>query len=292
MTEKEDKGKKRRIYKKLKNKYRLVILNDDTFEERFSFILSPLNVYFALSVSIILIVGIVWSLIAYTPIRELVPGYAEDADIILLAAHNERVIDSLEKILRQDSIYIAHKKVRLGDSVISSPESSSDPNINYSELEILPVKGDSVFRRQFEAQNTGAPTFSPSANPNSIGNFFFFTPLKGLVSNGFNTRKDHYGVDIVAKKDEPIKAILDGTVTMATWTLETGHVIQLQHSGNLVSIYKHNSVLLKKIGDRVKAGDAIAIIGDSGEQSTGPHLHFELWLNGAPIDPQDYINFN
>ena len=124
-----------------------------------------------------------------------------------------------------------------------------------------------------------------------IAAFFFFTPLKGLVTASFDPGKEHYGVDVAAAKNEAVKACLEGTVIIATWTSETGHVIQVQHGNNLVSVYKHNSVLLKKSGDRVNAGEAIAIIGESGELSSGPHLHFELWYEGKPVDPSEFMTF-
>ena len=120
---------------------------------------------------------------------------------------------------------------------------------------------------------------------------YFFAPLKGTITNEFDPSKEHFGIDVVAPKDEAIKATLDGTVVFAEWTVETGYVIQLQHANNIVSNYKHNSVLLKKVGDEVKAGDVIAIIGNSGELSSGPHLHFELWKEGKPINPKEFINF-
>jgi murein DD-endopeptidase MepM/ murein hydrolase activator NlpD len=119
----------------------------------------------------------------------------------------------------------------------------------------------------------------------------FFPPLKGYVTAGFSSSEEHYGIDVVAPQDEPIKTILDGHVMLASWTLETGYVIGIQHDHNLVSFYKHNSVLLKKTGNFVKAGDAIAMQGSSGELTTGPHLHFELWHDGVALNPEDYIIF-
>ncbi len=121
--------------------------------------------------------------------------------------------------------------------------------------------------------------------------YYFFPPLKGYVTNEFEPRSDHFGIDVVAPENEPVKAVMDGVVIFSQWTSETGYVIGLQHGNNLLTLYKHNSVLLKKEGNFVKAGDAIAIIGNSGEQTTGPHLHFELWYNGQPINPRDYIVF-
>jgi murein DD-endopeptidase MepM/ murein hydrolase activator NlpD len=132
---------------------------------------------------------------------------------------------------------------------------------------------------------------SASKRKSSIGGALFFSPLKGVITNDFNNLNRHYGVDIVAGMNETIKAVLDGTVIFSNWTLETGYVIAIQHPQNIVSIYKHNSALLKKVGESVRAGDPIAIIGETGELSTGPHLHFELWNEGNPVNPRDYITF-
>ncbi|MCX6280975.1 MAG: M23 family metallopeptidase [Bacteroidetes bacterium] len=129
------------------------------------------------------------------------------------------------------------------------------------------------------------------AGKGSIGGVLFFTPLKGVITNGFDPVNKHYGVDIVAKQNEAIKSVLDGTVILSNWTLETGYVLAIQHSQNIVSMYKHNSAILVKTGDYVKAGEAVAIIGETGEYTTGPHLHFELWYEGKPVNPKDYISF-
>ncbi len=143
-----------------------------------------------------------------------------------------------------------------------------------------------------ESQDKYSLAFSESKiGKGSISSFFFFTPVKGIVTASFNSAEEHYGVDIAAKENEPIKAALDGTVLFSGWTSETGNTIQIQHSNNLVSAYKHCSVLMKKAGQYVKAGEVIAVIGNSGEQTSGPHLHFELWYNGTPIDPQEHIVF-
>jgi murein DD-endopeptidase MepM/ murein hydrolase activator NlpD len=125
----------------------------------------------------------------------------------------------------------------------------------------------------------------------SIVGFLFFTPLKGIITSEFNPAQGHYGIDIVSKQNEAVKSVLDGTVIFSNWTLETGYVMSVQHSQNIVSIYKHNSVLLKKTGEYVRAGEPIAIVGETGEQITGPHLHFELWNDGRPVNPKDYITF-
>jgi murein DD-endopeptidase MepM/ murein hydrolase activator NlpD len=124
-----------------------------------------------------------------------------------------------------------------------------------------------------------------------LAGIFFFPPLRGIVTSTFDMKLDHFGVDVVAQANAAVKACLAGTVTLSSWTTDAGHVLQVQHPNDLISIYKHNSVLLKKVGDKVKAGEAIAIVGDSGELTSGPHLHFELWLDGTPVDPQAFMVF-
>jgi murein DD-endopeptidase MepM/ murein hydrolase activator NlpD len=141
------------------------------------------------------------------------------------------------------------------------------------------------------ADKFGLATIEKKKINTALSSTLFFPPVKGLVTNTFNSKSEHYGTDIVASANEVVKATLGGTVTMAGWTLETGYVIELQHENNIISLYKHNAELLKHIGDRVKAGEPIAIIGNSGELTTGPHLHFELWYNGTSLDPQQYITF-
>jgi murein DD-endopeptidase MepM/ murein hydrolase activator NlpD len=164
---------------------------------------------------------------------------------------------------------------------------------NYSNITNKKSVEDSIFRKDIENRDrynlsVGGEGYNSNA---SIRNYFFFTPLKGLITNNFNTALGHYGIDIVAKENEPVKSVLDGTVILSDWTVKTGYVIAIQHQSNIISVYKHNSVLMKKEGEHVKAGDVIAIIGNTGELSSGPHLHFELWHDGKPVNPLDYMRF-
>jgi murein DD-endopeptidase MepM/ murein hydrolase activator NlpD len=166
-----------------------------------------------------------------------------------------------------------------------------DSTINYNNIKNEKIPQDSLLRVMIETEEKYNLFKSAGRTPNNISNIIFFSPLKGIVTEQFNAKKLHFGVDLVAPKNEAIKSTLDGTVIFAEWTAETGYVIQIQHSNNLISIYKHNSVLHKKQGDKVKAGDVIAIVGNTGELSSGPHLHFELWYNGIPLNPQEYMLF-
>lgn len=157
-------------------------------------------------------------------------------------------------------------------------------------INVKPSKNDSLLRHEIESQDKFSLTLGNKGN-SGIGGYFFFSPVKGMVTHSFNMAEGHYGVDVAAKENEFIKASLDGTVVFAGWTASDGYVIQLQHGNNLMSVYKHNSDLTKRVGDHVKAGEPIAIIGNTGESSNGTHLHFELWYNGTPVNPQDYVLF-
>ncbi len=286
---------------KLKNKYRLVIMNDDTFEEKLSFRLSRLNVFVAIGATAIFLVFATTYIIAFTPLREYIPGYT-NLKLNKESYNNLLKIDSLENEVRSRELYFKNLKLILsGQAILDSVAPySKDTSKKYSNITIIKSKEDSILRKQIEnenkydlsSQDLTIENNNQAQNINaSISGFFYFTPLKGIVINGFDASKNHYGIDIAGKKNDVIKSVLNGTVVFSNWTLETGYIIGIQHQHNLISVYKHNSALLKKTGDYVKAGDAIAFIGNSGELSNGPHLHFELWYNGSPVNPKDYITF-
>jgi murein DD-endopeptidase MepM/ murein hydrolase activator NlpD len=286
--------KKKKLLDRLKVKYRMVLLNDDSFAEKFSFRLSALNVFIATGVVSIVMIALVTSIIAFTPLREFIPGYASDIatkrDLIALSIKT----DSLAMAANARELYIRNlTDVLNGNSPPPPQKVKGDSTKKYKNIKIKNSREDSAFRKGYEAQDRYTLSISASSTKgrNSIAGFFFFAPVRGKVTESFSTAREHYGADIAASENEPVKATLDGTVIFAGWTSESGNVIQIQHSNNLVSVYKHNSALLKKTGEYVKAGEPIAIVGNTGEQSNGPHLHFELWYNGSAIDPQDYIVF-
>lgn len=287
----EEKNKKGEFLKRLRHRYRLVVMNDDTFEEKFSLRLTPLGLVILLGSSTIIMIMVVTSLIAFTPLREYIPGYADIGvrrNLIRITLKS----DSLEQTILERNEFMGNiGNVLKGNIKTDTTQNSPDPNKEYDKLEINASLNEDALRKNIEAEDKYSLTYETKTNKNGISNFFFFTPLKGIVSSSFKTNEQHYGVDVVAPENEAIKSTLDGTVILATWSSETGYTITIQHSNNLLSIYKHNSILLKKVGAFVKAGDPIAIIGNSGEQTTGPHLHFELWYNGKAIDPQDYMVF-
>tara|TARA_B100000780_G_C21093921_1_gene441035 strand:- start:739 stop:1605 length:867 start_codon:yes stop_codon:yes gene_type:complete len=285
-----DTSKKKKVYKKLRNKYRLVILNDDTFEERLSFQLTPLNVFTYAGLTLITLGVFLISIIAFTPLREYIPGYS-DVTTKKNAAYAVFKADSLHNELLIRDQYIENVRLVLsGDIKPDSIDADISPQNKFEDVEDERSDADSAFRAKIEKEEQYTINQNLSDNK-SASTYFFFTPVKGVVSSSFNPDVDHYGVDVVTEENEAIKAVMDGTVIMANWTTDNGYVLQIQHRNNLVSVYKHCSALMKKIGESVKAGEPVAIVGNSGEQSTGPHLHFEIWDSGKPVDPQQYISF-
>ncbi|MCF6169936.1 MAG: M23 family metallopeptidase [Bacteroidales bacterium] len=283
-------------YRKLRNKYRLAVFNDQTFEERFSFRLTRLNVIAIVSSLSISFIILAFFIIAYTPIKEYIPGYPNVGEKKQLYRLNI-VADSLLNDIRQKNLYIQNIKNIIEDKDIiedSVPAPESKPG--YDTITLHKSVEDSLLRAEFENQNMYNLYFNEfeqnrESSRSSIRSFNFFTPINGVITSRFGVTEKHYGIDIVASHNEAVKSTLDGTVIFTDWTLETGYVIAVQHARNLISFYKHNSVLLKEQGEHVNAGDPIAIAGESGELLSGPHLHFELWFNGTPVNPEEYIIF-
>ncbi len=288
----EKKDKKRSFREQLKNRYRLVVLNDDTFEEKFALRLTPLGLLILFGSVTIIMTFLVISLVAFTPLREYIPGYGnvdQKRELIILTAR----ADSLEESMEAKDWFIKNIGDVLAGKTEGKPEKpNKDTSVNYSGVNVSPSANDSLLRNEIESADKYSLSITDKSKPvNSISSFVFFSPVKGLVSSSFNLREEHFGTDISAKENEFIKATLDGTVVFAGFTSADGYVVQIQHSNNLVSVYKHNSEIAVRVGDYVKAGKPIAIIGNTGETSNGPHLHFELWYNGSPVNPQDYILF-
>ncbi len=290
--------KRKALYKKLRNHYRLSIFNEQTYEEVLGMRLSRLKVFTVVGITSILLIVLVTLLIAFTGLREYIPGYPSGEERRMIV-RNAQLVDSLMlEIQRRDRFFNDIKSIVNGEI----PQGASPDDVIKEKEDIEPKKQkihfnksteDSLFRLQVEEQEK----FNLSDQGNSGARFkleqtSFFPPLKGVIVNRFGGSPGHYGVDIVAGPAARVSSVLDGTVFFAGWTVETGYVIGIQHANNLVSFYKHNSLLLKRVGDRVRAGEAIANVGNSGEFTTGPHLHFELWYNGIPLNPEEYIDFN
>jgi len=267
-------------------------MNDETFEEKVSLTLSPLNVFVFTGTIIISLITFTIYIIAFTPLREYIPGYADISMQRKLVTLTNKT-DSLAKSVKVRDLYLQNlSSIISGDASIDSASEGPPALVRYDSIQFGPPSAaDSAIREQIESQDRFTLSATGATPASSLSSFFFFTPVKGTVTSAFNSKTKHYGVDVVAATNEVIKSTLDGTVVMADWTSETGYVIAVQHSNNLFSIYKHNSALLKNTGDYVKAGEVLAIIGNSGELTTGPHLHFELWYNGSPVNPVDYMTF-
>ena len=275
--------------KKLRNKYRLVILNDDTFEEKLSLKLSRLNVFFIVGFLFIFLITATTLLIALTPLREYIPGYSSTA-LRRKAFELAMTTDSLERQLNYNQRYLLNiRNIIEGKPVINFQDTAMADSVVTAELNKSVSKEDSMLRLMVEEEEQF--NISAGAGNTELKNLSFFSPIKGLITNNFNPRENHLGVDVVAKKNEVVKSCQDGIVVFSEWTSETGHTLIIQHHGDFISVYKHNSSLLKQQGENVKAGEPVAIIGNSGELTTGPHLHFELWYDGNPVNPENYISF-
>jgi murein DD-endopeptidase MepM/ murein hydrolase activator NlpD len=286
-----DKKEKKSFFKKFRHKNRLSIYRDETFEELLNLRLTKLNVLALVSVLTLIFLVIVISIIAYTPARELIPGYPDEKTIrsIRLNAHR---LDSLEMEMQKRDAYFENIRRIVSGEEPEQFNSPRDTVIKKGSVTFQRSAEDSILRSMIESDKSYTLLGEDHKKiRTSLSNVLFFPPVKGMITSSYKMSEDHYGTDIVAAPNEVVKAVLAGTVIMASWTLETGYVIQLQHENDLISIYKHNAELLKGVGERVAAGEPIAIVGNSGELTTGPHLHFELWYNGNPLNPENYITF-
>ena len=271
--------------------YRLALIDDKTHKHIVAFHFTKTTFFIALVTLITVICAAIYSIIAYTPIRTFIPGYP-DARSKRAAIQNAITIDSLENVIFRWELYSENLRravegeepIRI-DSLIKSKESAEAGTPDMAEI----ARQDSLLRERVKEEEQ----FGISARTHRdlpIEGLHFFTPLKGVVSQGYDPVIHPY-VDIAAPEGSVVKATLDGTVIFAGWSDETGHTIQIQHDGDIVSIYKHNEKLLKKAGDKVTAGSPIALVGNTGELTTGDHLHFELWHKGQTVDPTLYIKF-
>lgn len=284
------KEEKRKFAKKMLHKYRLLLLNEDTFEEKVSFKLTPLNVFVAVTSSAILLIVLTTILIAFTGLREYIPGYSSTA-LKKKAAALAYETDSLQRVVElNNQYYNSIKKVLVGEVTPSDFDRDSFlkvEEIDPADVDLRPSKEDSLLRQKVVQEDK----YNILATATSKANYALFPPVKGPITEGYNIKEKHYAVDLAVAKNAPVKAVADGTVIFAEWTAGTGNVIIIEHGYGLLSIYKHNATLTKEQGELVKKGEVIATAGSTGEFSTGPHLHFELWSDGHPVNPTDFIDF-
>lgn len=279
-----------RLWDRLKYKYKLSVINETSYEEVFNFRLSQLHVLTALSVLAVILVVLTILLIAFTGLREFIPGYP-DGNMRQMIAQNALRVDSLEnELLKRDRFF---KSIRLvlngGDT--TSPRRSREDTARYRNdtIRFQISEQENEFRAAIEERERF--NLSLGMKEQNHDYYHFFPPVEGIVTQSFDEKKRHYGTDIVAKANAKVAAVLDGVVIFTDWTVKTGYVIQVQHTNDLISVYKHNSILLKKQGDYVRAGEVLGVVGNTGEESSGPHLHFELWRAGNPLNPENFIKF-
>ena len=285
-NKKENKG----FFKKLFNDYKVVVSSEDTFEEKFAFKASKINVFVLMLVYSVILISFTISVVFFTQLRELVPGYSS-SDLLNRAIYLTQKTDSLERQIElNNKFYKSIEDVLSGkiDELIPRENISVDSTISESlALTILPSSEDSILRKYVENEDK----FNLTKNELVIENKMFYSPIKGDITQSFNFEENHFAVDISADVGTPVKSILDGKILFSEWSVDTGHVIIIDHGDNIISVYKHNSKLLKEQNDYVQAGEVIAYSGNQGNLSSGPHLHFELWNNGTPIDPEPLLNF-
>lgn len=284
------------LLERLRKKDRLVVVDLNTYEEIRHFNFSALSLIIYTLFFTFIIIAFTWVIIAFTPIKQAIPGYPNISKQKVLAyknIKNEEWLAANKEKLNQEHIYYKNLKTILSDSVVAATNKQIKDTISINQTQHFSIsKKDSILRQQIdEKEKYLIQSNTNKQSNNDLKGILFFPPLNGSISDSIDTKKGHYGVDIIAPKNEPVKATLNGTVIFTDWTPDNGNVIHIQHANNLASVYKHNSVLLKKVGDYVKTGEPIAIIGNSGKLSTGPHLHFELWHNGVALNPANYILF-
>lgn len=281
--------KRKRTLRKLWSKYRLLLINDNTFKESLSVRLTPVNVLLLVLGLLGTTAAITVALIVFTPLKRYIPGYA-DADLRINSYHAAMLADSLQHEVSMHQAYTENlRRIFSGELPADSVKRMTKFPGAPSPVDLEASSRDSMFRARTLQQEAYALSETGGQRRRELEGIIFFPPLRGVVTQPFEQKDGHTGIDIASKADEPVKACLEGTVVHSAWTSDGGNILLVQHPGDLLSVYKHASVLLKKTGDHVRAGEAIAIVGNSGELTDGPHLHFELWLNGQPLDPQLYM---
>lgn len=292
-----EKQKDKKRLQKLRYKYRLVLMNEDNFEQKISIRLSQLNVIGIVSIFSLFWMGVMIYLMAFTTLREYIPGYT-DPNLASQVYKMELTLDSLEQRYTLQTRYLSNiRRILKGEDFEENENLEPTEVYDYSGIENIPSEEDSILRAEVESQSAynlyfyDAQAADYERDIAIKGPMVFFKPINGIITNHYNAAIKHFAVDLVSERNDAVKSVYDGIVILSDWTVNTGYVIAIQHPSNFISVYKHNSALLKQQGDIVRSGDPIAIIGNTGEQSSGPHLHFELWANGSPVNPLDYISF-
>ena len=280
-----DKNRATRLFKKFLHKYRLVLMSKDSYEEKMSTNISRFNVVGVFFVLFLFCFGISVLLITKTDLGSLIKNKNQIAQEELIEVNNKA--DSLIEVLSSQKKYLNNIKTIINGGKLINIE-TIDTTVVSKNLSFKKSFEDSLLRIAVESENTSSIiTKKPEADRLVV----FYRPVDGVITDFFDSKQKHFGIDLVAKENARVSSVLNGTVVLSSWTYETGHVIGVQHDNGYFSLYKHNSVILRSVGDFVSAGEHIAIVGDSGNLSSGPHLHFELWQHGMPVNPVNYILF-
>jgi len=284
-----EQNKKSKIKEKLTFKYRFVVLNEDTFEERFSFKLNRLNAFVFGGIFSILLITLTILFIIFTPLKEYIQGYSS-TELKKEASDLVYKVDSLNQVLSVNDLYIQNIQQVLKGEIkrVTFNKDSVLSQLKIDEIDFAPSSVDSAFRVEVEQQDRYSVFQEATRNTDIV----FTAPLKGEITENYNDREKHFAIDIAVDKDTPVKSVADGTVIFRGFTADTGYVIVIEHNQGFISVYKHNATIYKEQGDLVKSGEVIASAGSTGSFSTGSHLHFELWNEGYPVNPANYINFN
>lgn len=286
-----NKKQKKNSINKLTRSYKVVVSSEDTFEERLSFSTNKFNVFLVLSLYSIILIAFTISVVFFTQIREMVPGYSS-SDLLTQAIYLTKKTDSLENELElNNTFYKSIENVLSGKTeqiIYKDTLAVSKEKDNIDLQAVLANAEDSILRKYVEEEDK----FNLTKNELVIENKMFVSPVKGQITQKFDPLNNHFALDILVDTGTPVKSILEGKVIFSEWSVDTGHVLIIDHGDNIISVYKHNSKVLKTQNNFVKAGEVIAYSGNQGTLSTGPHLHFELWKNGTPINPEPLFNFN
>lgn len=302
----------------IKHKHRFVVMDTDTFKEKFSFQLSGANLFVTVGITVIVLILLTTVLIAFTPLREWIPGYTDES-MVEQTYVNARKIDSLETQLTEQAWMVnTIQAVLSGKDLGAEAEAiKSDTSTSLQQLAAVYRRSveDTLLRQEVErednryqvkpaaiattttttATTTATATATTVSMPTSESSpalfHLFFAPLKGKVLNAFDAAKRHLGTDLSGAAGQPVYAAYGGTVVSAQFTADHGYVLTIQHPGNVITVYRNNGILLKRQGDAVRAGEPIAYVGNSSINEPGPHLHFEMWINGIPVNPEEYVSF-
>jgi murein DD-endopeptidase MepM/ murein hydrolase activator NlpD len=286
----DSKKRKAKSKSKMKIPYRMVILNDKNLHtvRQMRFTIRSLVIY--ISLIIVLLITSIFSIVAFTRVRELIPGYPT-MKMRQSLINNALRLDSVEHQLVVRDRYIRDFQMMLAGEDFVDNRIQADTVIRVEQVEFKSFNHDTIFQEKLAQEQFNLSLNSESKKSRDLSDLLFYAPMKGIITNSYNAQTGHFGIDIVNKLNSRVSAVLDGTVIFNGWTMQTGYVIHIQHNHGLITVYKHNSGLLKKAGDKVGGGEAIALMGNSGAETTGPHLHFEMWKDGNSLNPDDYICF-